>query len=107
MPAISNLASSNAAAAQLPPPKTAGGGFDPLTAKDTFLRLLVAQLRNQNPLQPSDPIEFVTQLTQFSTLEQTLAMTQNLEAIKTAVEKLAEKATPPPPPALGGGSSQP
>ena len=36
---------------------------------DTFLNLLTAQLRNQDPLNPTDPTEFVSQLTQFSQLE--------------------------------------
>lgn len=36
---------------------------------DLFVRLLVAQVRNQNPLEPSDPSEFVNQLTQLSQME--------------------------------------
>jgi flagellar basal-body rod modification protein FlgD len=35
----------------------------------TFLQLLVAQLQNQDPLQPMDGMQFVTQLAQFSQLE--------------------------------------
>jgi flagellar basal-body rod modification protein FlgD len=38
--------------------------------KQEFLQLLVTQLRNQDPLNPSDPQEFAAQLAQFSTLEQ-------------------------------------
>lgn len=37
--------------------------------KTEFLELLVAQLNNQNPLDPQDNGEFVAQLAQFSTLE--------------------------------------
>ncbi|WP_028240722.1 flagellar hook assembly protein FlgD [Stutzerimonas azotifigens] len=37
--------------------------------KDTFLQLLVTQLNNQNPLDPQDNSEFVSQLAQFSSLE--------------------------------------
>lgn len=37
--------------------------------KNEFLELLVAQLNNQNPLDPQDNGEFVAQLAQFSTLE--------------------------------------
>ena len=35
-----------------------------------FLQLLVAQLKEQNPLDPQDGTQFVTQLAQFSSLEQ-------------------------------------
>ena len=35
----------------------------------TFLQLLVAQLQNQDPMQPMDGMQFVTQLAQFSQLE--------------------------------------
>lgn len=48
---------------------------------DTFLNLLTAQLRNQDPLNPTDPTEFVSQLTQFSQLEQSVAQTGYLEDI--------------------------
>ncbi|MBD9500018.1 flagellar hook assembly protein FlgD [Pseudomonas sp. PDM17] len=37
--------------------------------KDSFLQLLVTQLNNQNPLDPQDNTEFVSQLAQFSSLE--------------------------------------
>ena len=38
--------------------------------KDDFLTLLITQLRNQDPLNPSDSTEFTAQLAQFSSLEQ-------------------------------------
>jgi flagellar basal-body rod modification protein FlgD len=55
---------------------------DALASKDTFLQLLVAQIRNQDPTQPSDGIQFVSQLAQFSGLEQTMALRQDVEAIQ-------------------------
>ena len=38
--------------------------------KDMFLKLLVAQLKNQDPLAPQDGAQFVAQLAQFNSLEQ-------------------------------------
>ncbi len=53
--------------------------------RDTFLQLLVTQIRNQDPLSPQDPTEFVTQLAQFSSLEQLLEMRQSLQTIEDAL----------------------
>lgn len=56
--------------------------------KATFLRLLVTQLRNQNPLSPSDGVEFVTQLAQFTALEQSTQMSQDLAEIRKLLTAL-------------------
>ncbi|MEQ1945888.1 MAG: flagellar hook capping FlgD N-terminal domain-containing protein [Bryobacteraceae bacterium] len=52
-----------------------------LADKNTFLQLLVAQLKNQDPQNPADGTAFVTQLAQFSTLEQQLGMKSDLDQI--------------------------
>ena len=44
------------------------GGSESL-GKDAFLKLLVEQIKNQDPLEPKDNSEFVAQLAQFSSLE--------------------------------------
>ncbi|MBV8571960.1 MAG: hypothetical protein JO319_15185 [Acidobacteriaceae bacterium] len=54
---------------------------DSLANQSTFLQLLVAQLKNQDPTQPVDGTTFVTQLAQFSDVEQNLAMRQDLDAM--------------------------
>jgi len=46
-----------------------------------FLRLLVTQLANQDPLNPADGTQFVTQLAQFTTLEQETQTRTDLDAI--------------------------
>jgi len=47
--------------------------------RDSFLMLLITQLRNQDPLRTVEDKEFIAQLAQFSALEQMQEMNQNLE----------------------------
>jgi len=52
--------------------------------KDDFLKLLVAQLAHQDPLQPMENSEFVAQLAQFSGLEQMVDVNSNLGLLQIA-----------------------
>ncbi|MEM6465456.1 MAG: flagellar hook capping FlgD N-terminal domain-containing protein, partial [Pseudomonadota bacterium] len=48
---------------------------------ETFLTLLTAQMRNQDPLNPQDSTEFVSQLASFSAVEQQIKSNETLEAL--------------------------
>lgn len=48
---------------------------------DSFLNLLTAQLKNQDPLSPMDSTEFTNQLVQFSGVEQAINTNTNLESL--------------------------
>lgn len=58
--------------------------------KEDFLKLLVTQLRYQDPMSPEDPKDFVAQLAQFSSLEQQLNANTNLVAVGKVVQHLAD-----------------
>ena len=47
--------------------------------QDAFLRLLIAQLANQDPLNPMDDREFISQMAQFSALEQMTQLNRSME----------------------------
>ena len=68
-----------------------GSPQDPLTSKGTFLQLLVAQLKNQDPLNPADGVQFLTQLTQFSSLEQTMELTEQVTGIRQDLQQWMQK----------------
>jgi flagellar basal-body rod modification protein FlgD len=50
-------------------------------SRDEFLKLFVAQLRYQDPLNPSDPSKMVADLAQLSAVEQTAALGARLDAL--------------------------
>lgn len=61
------------------------GGSDGIGSQDldrkAFMRLLIAQMKNQNPLEPTKNEDMIAQLAQFSTLEEMKGVNENLVAL--------------------------
>jgi flagellar basal-body rod modification protein FlgD len=80
------------------PTSSSSNGVSSLTSEQTFLQLLIAQIKNQDPLNPTDSIQFVGQLVQYSELEQLMGINQG-------VQTLAGTSTSTTPPAQTNGTS--
>jgi flagellar basal-body rod modification protein FlgD len=82
-----------------------GYGMD----KDAFLRILVEQLRHQDPSQPGDSQQYVQQMTQFSMLEQMTNISEAVQvqhadaAADTAINLVGRTVTYLSPPIEPGG----
>lgn len=76
-------------------PTTGTGGLGSLDS-DTFLQLMVAQLRYQNPMEPTDASAMMEQTAQFTTVEtlQSIAETQrqliNMSQLNTAMDMVGK-----------------
>ena len=56
--------------------------------QDMFLQLLVSELQNQDPMNPVQGTDFVTQLAQFQNLSQAVTTGQDVSAIRTDLDQL-------------------
>jgi flagellar basal-body rod modification protein FlgD len=81
-PATSNATASGASQSSTTAPASASTAV----TKNMFLQLLVAQLKNQDPLNPSDPAQFMSQLAQFQQLEQSMNTGQDITAIRSDLD---------------------
>jgi len=50
---------------------------------DSFLKILIAEMKNQDPTQPSDPAQYVSQLSSFSAVEQQVNTNTKLDGLMT------------------------
>ncbi|MBB6452920.1 flagellar basal-body rod modification protein FlgD [Salirhabdus euzebyi] len=64
----------------LPKSSTAGANNSQL-GKDQFLKILMAQLQNQDPLNPMEDKEFISQMATFSSLEQLMGISKGVEGL--------------------------
>jgi flagellar basal-body rod modification protein FlgD len=79
--AVPSITSAATSAAQTTQPK-AGGQI----TRDDFMKLLIAQLQNQDPLSPMDNQEFAVQLATFNSLEQLVGLNEKLESLASQQE---------------------
>lgn len=81
MSTISGVASAtNSAANATATAKSSVGSLD----YSAFLQLLITQLKNQDPSEPMDSTEFVSQLATFSQVEQSITANSKLDSLLTS-----------------------
>jgi flagellar basal-body rod modification protein FlgD len=76
-------------------PTTQTGAAGPVGAgkgmgRDEFLKLLIAQLQNQDPLHPLDNQEFAAQLATFNSLDQLIGINQKLDGMQSQQQMLGQ-----------------
>lgn len=80
---MSSVSSTSSASDALSATTSSSTGSTTL-GKEDFLKLLVTQISNQDPLNPMDNTEFVAQLAQFSNLEQSITTNDHLTNLENA-----------------------
>lgn len=64
---------------------TAKAGQESTLGKDEFLKILVAQIKNQDPMKPLEDKEFIAQMAQFTSVEQLMNMSKELKELKNSL----------------------
>jgi len=82
---VGNSTSAAAALAALAPPaSTSAGASGSSSLQNTFLTLLVTQLQNQDPLNPTDNAQITSQMAQISTVDGINQLNASLQAMATS-----------------------
>ncbi|EGL14669.1 MULTISPECIES: flagellar hook capping FlgD N-terminal domain-containing protein [unclassified Paenibacillus] len=56
-----------------------------ILGKDDFLKILITQLQNQDPMQPMQDKEFVAQMAQFTSVEQLSNMASEMKLLRSSL----------------------
>jgi flagellar basal-body rod modification protein FlgD len=67
-------------------------GSSDITSND-FLTLLVSELKNQDPTQPTDPNQYITQLAQVNSLQQLISINQGVGTLDSAISGASSPST--------------
>jgi flagellar basal-body rod modification protein FlgD len=70
-------------------------------SSNDFLTLLVNELKNQDPTQPTDPNQYITQLAQVNSLQQLISINQGIGTLDTTIAGISSPSTG----SSGSGSS--
>ena len=60
-------------------------GTDKTLGKDEFLKILIAQISNQDPMQPMEDKEFIAQMAQFTSVEQLVNMAKSMDNLAQSI----------------------
>jgi flagellar basal-body rod modification protein FlgD len=71
---------------------SAGAAAGTGAGENEFLSLLVTQLKNQDPLNPTDSSQFMSELAQFSQLQEVIGIHQDADALASAVRSAQDAA---------------
>jgi flagellar basal-body rod modification protein FlgD len=85
---INSISGENNASSPSTSPAAAGS-----SERDMFMTLLVAQLKNQDPLAPQDGAQFVAQLAQFNSLDQLVNIRQSMDQLVAAMQQQGQEPT--------------
>lgn len=78
---VSSVSGSNGSNALSSALSSVTGSSGQFVSENTFLTLLITQLKNQDPMNPQDSSQFVAQLASFSSLEQMTAMSTSMNNV--------------------------
>jgi flagellar basal-body rod modification protein FlgD len=70
-----------------------GGSKKSELGQQEFLQLLVAQMRNQDPINPMDGAQFASQLAQFNSVEQLISVNGGLENLQSSQQMMSASLT--------------
>jgi flagellar basal-body rod modification protein FlgD len=79
-PAAKSVASTHTSGSKTAPVAT---DSSTITAND-FLTLLVAEMKNQDPTQPTDPNAYISQMVNVNSLQQLIGINQGITSLDTA-----------------------
>lgn len=71
-------------ATSLPPGSTQKSNSSVAPDYNSFLRLLIAQMKNQDPMKPIDATQYISQIASFSNVEQAVQTNAKLDALMTS-----------------------